>query len=73
MQTPASLAADKFEARLGRLAAALARATLARRTKAIARGRKLGTGAARLRLAPARGPSGLSLRHGLTGAHPLWP
>jgi len=67
MQTIASLPADQYSGVLGRLPADLDLDTLARQTKAIKRKRKLGTGAALLRLALARGPGGLSL-----GATAAW-
>ena len=61
MQNTASLPADQDQAVLGRLPADLDLDALARQTKAIERGRKIGTGTVLLRLALARGPGGLSL------------
>jgi hypothetical protein len=61
MQNTASPPADQYEAVLGRLPPDLDLDALARQTKAIERGRKIGTGTALLRLALARGPGGLSL------------
>ena len=61
MQHTTSLPADQFDDVLRRLPAALDLEHMARQTKAIERGRKLGSGAGVLRLALARGPGGLSL------------
>ena len=61
MQNTASTPADQYEAVLGQLPPNLDLDALARQTKAIERGRKIGTGTALLRLALARGPGGLSL------------
>ncbi len=61
MRNPASLPADQFSDLLGRLPADIDLDALARRTKAIERNRKLGTGADLLPVALARGPGGLSL------------
>jgi hypothetical protein len=61
MHNAASLPADQFDDLLRRFPAALDLDVLARQSKAIERGRKLGRGADVLRLALARGPGGLSL------------
>ena len=65
MQGTASLPSGQFIELLGRLPPDLD--PLARETKAIERNRKVDSGATLLRLAPARGPGGLSL-----GATAAW-
>jgi len=60
-QNPETLQADRFDELLNRLPADLDLDALARQTKAIERKREIDTGADLLRLALARGPSGLSL------------
>lgn len=62
MQSSASVPSDQFPDLLKRLPAGLDLDLLARETKAIQRGRKIGGGANLLRLALARGPGGFSLR-----------